>query len=122
MSAFVSLPAVEPHLIWGGVLGRVVGGDRVTLALIELEPGAHVPEHSHENEQLGVIATGSLTFRVGEETRELGPGDAWSIPGGTPHEVRAGPEGAVAVEAFSPARADWAALERTPATPPAWPR
>jgi len=117
----MNLPAVEPHLIWDGVVARVVESERVTFALVELEPGAVVPEHSHDNEQLGVLATGSVTFRIGQETRELGPGDAWSIPSNTPHEVTAGPGGAVAVEAFAPARVDWAALERGPATAPAWP-
>jgi quercetin dioxygenase-like cupin family protein len=42
----------------------------------------------------------------------LGPGDTWRIPGGVPHEVTAGPEGALAVECFTPARDDWAALDR----------
>jgi quercetin dioxygenase-like cupin family protein len=121
MSAFVNLPAVEPHLIWDGVVARVVEGEQSTFAVIELEPGAVVPEHRHSNEQVGVLATGSMTFRIGDETRELGAGDAWNIPGGTPHEVTAGPQGAIAVEAFAPARADWAALERGPATAPAWP-
>lgn len=118
----MNLPGVEPHRIWGGVVGRVVPCDRMTFVLVELEPGAVVPEHSHAHEQVGVLATGSMTFRIGDETRELGPGDAWSIPGGAPHEVRAGPAGAVAVEAFSPGRADWDALERGPVTPPSWPR
>ena len=41
---------------------------------VELEPGVTVPEHSHENEQQGMVLTGSLTFTVGGETRQLGPG------------------------------------------------
>jgi quercetin dioxygenase-like cupin family protein len=71
-----------------------------------------VPEHRHDNEQLGVLIRGSMRFRIGEETREFGPGASWRILSNTPHEVTAGPEGALAVESFAPARSDWAGLER----------
>jgi len=63
----------------------------VTMTLIELEPGAVVPEHGHEQEQVGLLLHGSMTFCVGGETRELGPGGTWCIPGNVPHSVVAGP-------------------------------
>jgi quercetin dioxygenase-like cupin family protein len=49
---------------------------------------------------------------VGDETRDLAPGDTWRILSNVPHEVTAGPEGALAIECFTPVRADWAALDR----------
>lgn len=107
--------------IWDGVTGRVVQGERGTLVVVELEPGSVVPEHSHDNEQLGVCAAGSLTFRIGEESRELGPGDTWLIQSNAPHEVHVGPEGAVLIETFVPARADWAELESLEPASPRWP-
>src|ERR1051325_9126857 len=107
MEPFADVPGVDPHEIWTGVLGRVVQGENVTLAVVELEPNSSVPEHSHENEQLGVLVAGSLTFRIGGEARELTPGGLWRIPSGVPHDAAAGPEGAVVVEAFAPRRADW---------------
>lgn len=55
MSAFDSLPEIGPHQIWDGVAARVVQGERITLAVVELDPGALVPEHAHEQEQLGEI-------------------------------------------------------------------
>jgi quercetin dioxygenase-like cupin family protein len=122
VSAFSDMRRLERLAIWDGVTGRVVQGERGTLVIVELEPGSVVPEHRHDNEQLGVCAAGSLTFRIGDESRELGPGDTWLIPSDVPHEVRVGPEGAVVIETFVPARADWAALERLEATPPRWPR
>ena len=117
MSAFGGIDRLEHLRIWDGVTAQAVEGDRTTLAVIDLEPGSAVPEHSHENEQLGVLIRGSMRFRVGEETRELGPGDTWRIPGHVPHEVTAGSDGAVAVECFTPARDDWAGLERLEARP-----
>jgi quercetin dioxygenase-like cupin family protein len=117
MSAFGGIDRLEHLRIWDGVTAQAVEGERTTLAVIDLEPGSAVPEHSHENEQLGVLIRGSMRFRVGEETRELGPGDTWRIPGHVPHEVTAGSDGAVAVECFTPARDDWAGLERLEARP-----
>jgi unsaturated pyranuronate lyase len=62
-----------------------------------------------------------MRFRIGDDERELAPGGTWSIPANVPHEVTAGPEGAVAIEVFAPARADWQELERHEPSPPAWP-
>jgi quercetin dioxygenase-like cupin family protein len=116
MSAFSHLPDVEPLQIWEGVVGRVVQGERVTMALIELAAGCVIPEHRHHNEQLGVCITGSLRFRIGDETRDIGPGDGWRIRGDVPHQVETGVDGAVVLESFAPVRSDWDGLERLPAT------
>jgi unsaturated pyranuronate lyase len=121
LSAFGNLASSGRLAIWEGVTARAVEGDRSTLVVVELVPGSVVPEHSHDNEQLGVCASGSATFRVGQETRELGPGDTWSIPSNVAHEVRVGPDGAVMVETFTPSRADWDRLERRDPSSPLWP-
>ena len=89
----------------------------MTLALIELDPDAAVPEHSHENEQLGILVEGSLTFTIGGELGEVLPGGSWRILANVPHSVVAGPEGAVLVEVFSPPRHDWAAIPRASPAP-----
>jgi quercetin dioxygenase-like cupin family protein len=112
VSAFGGINRLDHLRIWDGVTAQAVEGDRATMAVIELEPETTVPEHRHDNEQLGVLIRGSMRFRVGDETRDLAPGDTWRILSNVPHEVAAGPEGAVAVECFTPARGDWAALER----------
>jgi unsaturated pyranuronate lyase len=121
LSPFGDLGSSEQLAIWDGVTARVVAGERSSFVVVELEPGAFVPEHSHDNEQLGVCASGSATFRIGDETRELGPGDTWSIPSNVPHEVQVGREGAIMIENFTPARSDWSALERLEPTSPRWP-
>src|SRR3954465_423066 len=112
---------MHPLRIWDGIAARAVHGELVSFAVIELDPGSTVPEHLHENEQLGVLASGTMRFRIGDETRELEPGATWCIPGKVPHEVEAGPDGAVAVEVFAPRRDDWRGLERLPASQPKWP-
>lgn len=121
MSAFEDLAEVDPLAIWDGVVARVVDGARVGLAVVELDPGAHVREHAHENEQLGMVLSGSVAFRVGDESRDLRAGETWRIPSNVPHEVTAGPEGAVVIDVFSPPRADWAGVERVGPRSPRWP-
>jgi quercetin dioxygenase-like cupin family protein len=121
VSAFDDLSSLRLQRIWEGVHARIVYGERITLGVVELDPDSIVPEHSHENEQLGMCLSGSLVFRVADESRELGPGDTWSIPGNVPHEVRVGPDGAVVIDAFVPARDDWREAERVGSREPRWP-
>jgi quercetin dioxygenase-like cupin family protein len=121
VGAFDDLASIQPLGIWDGVLARVVSGDRCTLAVVELDPGSVVKEHSHANEQLGIVLSGSVTFRVDTEVRDLGPGDTWRIPGNTPHEVHTGPEGAVVIDFFAPPRDDWKAHKTLDPQPPLWP-
>jgi unsaturated pyranuronate lyase len=112
MSAFQHWDEIVPLRIWDGVVGRAVHGDAATLAAISLEPGTAVPEHSHVNEQTGMLIRGALRFRIGEETKDLVPGATWVIPANVPHDVVAGPDGAFLIELFAPPRADWDGLER----------
>jgi quercetin dioxygenase-like cupin family protein len=121
LSAFDELGRIAPLPIWEGIVARAVGGERITLAIVELEPGAVVAEHAHENEQLGIVLRGAMRFRVADEERELGPGGTWTIPPNTPHDAVAGPDGAVVIDVFAPSRDDWAALEPLAARPPRWP-
>ena len=121
MSAFADLDAIGPQDIWNGVAVRAVHGEQITLGVVELEPNSVVPEHRHENEQLGIVLSGSLTFRIGDEARELGPGGTWCIRANTPHEVTTGPKGAVVLDVFAPTRDDWAAFEPQVARAPRWP-
>jgi quercetin dioxygenase-like cupin family protein len=107
MTNLADLAELRPIQIWDGVVARRVEGERLTVAVVELAPGAVVPEHRHANEQCGLVIVGEVTFRVGDEERVLGPGGTWRITGDTPHTVVTGPAGAVVVDVFAPARDDW---------------
>ena len=122
MSNMQDLASIPPVPIWDRVRARRVEGERVTLAIVELDPNTVVPEHRHPNEQHGVVISGEVLFRVGDEERRLGPGGTWRILGDVPHGVTVGPEGAVLVDVFSPIRQDWNALEPLDPTAPMWPR
>jgi quercetin dioxygenase-like cupin family protein len=115
VSHFSNISELERLAIWDGVTGRVAAGKEAALVFVELAADAVVPEHQHPNEQTGILIRGSLVFTVGGERKELTPGCMWVIPGDTPHDVVAGPEGAWIAELFAPPRTDWSALERLPA-------
>lgn len=121
MSAFGDLSSLDLQRIWDGVHVRVVHGERITLGVIELDANSVVPEHNHEPEQLGMCLAGSLQFRVGGETRELGPGETWSIPSNVPHEVHVGPDGAVVIDVFAPTRDDWREAPHVDVREQRWP-
>jgi len=121
MSAFADAAGIPPQQIWDGILGRTVHGERLTLSVLELDPDTVVPEHAHENEQLGILISGAATFRIGDEKREIGPGATWCIRANVPHALTTGPDGAVVIEVFSPVRSDWHELELLEPRPPRWP-
>jgi quercetin dioxygenase-like cupin family protein len=121
VSVFGSVSTLDLQRIWEGVHGRVVHGERLSFGVIELDPDSVVPEHSHEHEQLGMCLSGSLRFRVGDEVRELGPGETWSIPSDVPHEVHVGPDGAVVIDVFAPTRDDWREAPLGQPRTPRWP-
>ena len=121
MTNLRELPTVAPRTIWKGVTARIVRGERITMAINELDPGTLVPEHRHESEQLGIVLMGAVTFTAEAETERLGPGGTWRILGGIPHSALAGPEGAVVLDVFSPVRTDWEELDTEATRPPIWP-
>jgi quercetin dioxygenase-like cupin family protein len=118
----VDLADLQPFAVWGdAVRARKLEGDLVTLAVVELAPGAVVPEHHHRHEQLGMCLRGSVTFTLDDQTRVLGPGGTWRIRSQRPHRVVAGPEGAEVIDVFSPTREDWD-FPFEARTTPRWPR
>jgi quercetin dioxygenase-like cupin family protein len=113
VTAFQPLDGLPLEVLGEGVHTRILRGDRITVVYVELEPDSAVAEHAHDNEQLGVLLSGSMAFRIGDEVRDIGAGDGWVIPPDVPHGVdRTGPEGATLIEAFAPARTDWDQLQR----------
>jgi quercetin dioxygenase-like cupin family protein len=122
MTDLADLDRIPPIQVFDGVRVRRVEGDLVTLAVVELDPHAVVPEHRHPSEQHGMVITGRMDFRVGDERRTLGPGGTWRIRSNVPHEAVAGAEGAVVIDVFSPVRSDWDALATLEPVDPVWPR
>jgi quercetin dioxygenase-like cupin family protein len=121
VKTFESLRDIRPHALNKGITARAVQGERMTMAVVDLDPDTVMPEHHHENEQLGFIVAGSLTMFIGGESRELHPGDTYTVPSHVPHHVVVGSKGCTALDVFAPGRADWEKLPRLDPTPGFWP-
>jgi quercetin dioxygenase-like cupin family protein len=95
------------HLIFPGVDIYTAAGDQIMLSLVEFEPHAVVPPHSHRHEQMGLLLEGELTFTIGGQVTTVSPGEMWRIPGGVVHQVVAGDRPAKALDVFHPIREDY---------------
>ena len=98
---------ISPKTLAPGVTARIVSGEKLMFSLVTLEPGAVVPTHSHPHEQMGMMVSGTMEFTIAGETRTLSGNEMYVVPGGVPHAVKAGPRGAVALDAFSPPREEY---------------
>lgn len=121
MSVFGKVSAVKPSKIWDGVLARAVHAERVTIGFVDIDPGVLVPEHRHDNEQVGFVQRGSVTMTVAGQARELGVGETYSIAGGVPHSAKAGADGVSVVDVFAPVREDWKKVPTVEPFPGKWP-
>ena len=90
----------------GQLARQVIHGANLTVARIHLAKGAVVPRHSHENEQMTVLAEGLLRFVFDDQEKLLVPGQVMEIPPNAPHKVEA-LEDSMAMDLFAPRREDW---------------
>lgn len=88
-------------------IGRqfIVGKD-IMIARVLLAEGAHVPEHSHHNEQVTYILSGALRFIIEGKEIVVREGEVLCIPPHVPHEAFA-LEDTVDLDVFNPPRQDW---------------
>ncbi len=97
---------VEKKQINPLTIRQVIHGETMTIARFDLRKGAAVPEHSHHNEQIATVQSGSLRFTVAGEPVVLHAGESLCIPPHVPHSAEA-LEDSLVVETFSPPRDDW---------------
>jgi quercetin dioxygenase-like cupin family protein len=88
------------------VTRQVIHSDAMTLARIVLKKGAIVPVHQHVSEQISMVVSGVMRFRLGDRDVTVRQGENLQIPSNMPHSVEA-LEDSVAVDVFSPPREDW---------------
>ena len=95
------------HTIFGAVPIRTYAGDHLQLSLVDIPATGIVDWHEHANEQMGIMVAGRAIFHIGEEVKELGPGDMYLIPGGVKHKVIPAGGPAQALDVFYPIRDDY---------------
>jgi quercetin dioxygenase-like cupin family protein len=90
-----------------GLTARIFAGEQAMLSVVTIAPNAEGKLHAHPEEQWGVLLEGSALRIQGEEEIPVKKGDFWRTPGGVPHTMRAGPEGARVLDIFSPPRPEY---------------
>jgi len=89
---------------------QYVSGEKSMVARIFLKKGCVVPEHSHPNEQIALILSGALEFRVAGEAVIVRAGELLVLPPNVPHSAVA-LEDTEDIDFFAPPRQDW--LDKT---------
>jgi quercetin dioxygenase-like cupin family protein len=107
MHGFWKPEGITPRALAQGVTARIASGEKLMFSLVTLEPNAVVPTHAHPHEQMGMMVSGTMEFTIAGETRLLAGNGMYLVPGGVPHAAKAGPGGAVALDAFSPPREEY---------------
>ena len=96
-----------------GVAIGIVAGDRLMVVHGYVEPGATLPLHSHPHEQITYVLDGMAYLQIGNEGRDLYPGEGAIVPGGHTHGiVRVGPQGCTILEVNTPLREEYLPLMR----------
>jgi quercetin dioxygenase-like cupin family protein len=88
---------------------RIISGEKMMIARMKFKDGFLVPLHSHVNEQITQVISGTIRFWFGEnkdQTLDLHAGEVIVIPSGLPHEALMIGE-VEEVDSWAPPRQDW---------------
>jgi quercetin dioxygenase-like cupin family protein len=88
-----------------GVTLHPLIGERMNINVVVIDPGCEAEVHSHDEEQMGYIVSGTCVFSDGSNEWTLGPGDLYHAAPGVPHGAKALEERCVIIDCFSPIRA-----------------
>ena len=94
----------EAKEIIPGINAKTFWGEKMLVAVVDLEPNVHLPLHSHPHEQVGIVIEGEIEFNTAGEARILKPGDVYVIPGGVEHEAKTFDHPVKVMDVFSPVR------------------
>ncbi len=113
-SGFIDLDSVPVFEPAPGCQLRTPYGEHLMLSQVKMEEGAVIPLHHHSQEQAGVLISGTLELKIGDETRILKPGQLYLIPPNVSHRAVAVGGPVVVLDVFSPVREDYIELSNQP--------
>jgi quercetin dioxygenase-like cupin family protein len=85
---------------------QYIVGDKVMVARILMKKDCLVPEHSHHNEQVTHVVSGTLRFAIQGKEIIVAAGEFLFIPPNVPHSA-VSLEDSVSFDTFVPPREDW---------------
>ena len=112
-ASFFRWSDVPSEQVKSDISRRLITGERIMLAQVDLQRGCIVPQHAHVHEQMTYVLEGCLRLTVGSDgptTYELRAGEVIHLPSNVPHAAVALEDTRV-LDVFSPPREDW--LNRT---------
>ena len=84
--AAARLPVKEPRPGW---LGRFFHSEHMTFAYYDIQAGASVHVHHHENEEVWHVISGEIEMVVAHDKGVVRAGEAVVVPAGVEHSARA---------------------------------
>ncbi|MEY2479140.1 MAG: hypothetical protein QOI04_67 [Verrucomicrobiota bacterium] len=78
--------------------------------LARLEPGSHMPEHQHPQEQIVHVLEGKMRLIVDGTPHEMSAGDSFYLASNVPHGVET-IEATSVLDTFSPPRDEYLAID-----------
>jgi len=88
---------------------KIVSGQKLMIARMHFKDGFKVPLHSHDNEQITQVISGTIRFWFGENKEqeiELNAGEMVVIPPNLPHEALMIGD-VEETDSWAPPREDW---------------
>lgn len=101
-----TVSAIAPFEISRGFNARFVHTDSMTLAFVDVDEGAELPEHSHLHEQVTTLLEGRFDLIISGEMHRMEPGDVCVIPSNVPHSGKAHTRCRI-MDVFHPVREDF---------------
>ena len=100
-------PSRKVEMLPGVSRQMLAAGNGAMVVRIDLAKGSEVPMHTHVHEQIGHLASGRATLKIGDKAVELKPGDGYAIPPHVPHGVVECAEDSIFMDVFSPPREEY---------------
>ncbi len=102
----VILNEIEEKVLYEGYHGKIMHGDKITVAHIRVKANSSLPEHQHPHEQIMNLIEGEFLFTVDGVEYRMKAGESFVIPPNVPHSAKSVTE-CYLVDVFCPPRDDW---------------
>ena len=102
----INIDAIKKKELAKGITGRYVHSKNITVGYVNIDKGAILPVHSHENEQITQMISGRLEMTIDGNTSILEPNTITIIPSNTIHSAVALTD-CVVMDTFYPIREDY---------------
>lgn len=108
---YTEAPRKTPYLrsgekVEGVQFQTLATGEQMMITSMFYEKNAHVPEHSHPEEQAGFVVSGKVEVKIDGIVELLEKGDSYVILGNLRHSLTAH-EVSLIADVFSPPRDDY---------------